>query len=157
MALIIGEKFPKSVIHGIDISVEAVAVANQDAKARGLDNVTFGVHDVCALPGDWSNKWDLITMWDVAHDVPETSKALREVYRTVKPGGNASMVDMNLHTEHADNIDAPMAPFIYGASLFHCMPVSLHFEGGKEWALRGDTRKLPRCFARRDLPTSRSL
>ena len=82
VALTLAEKFPKSIIYGFDVSEEAVAMANEDAKDRGLDNVTFGVNDACALPDDWTNKWDFMTMWDVAHDVPETSKALREMYRT---------------------------------------------------------------------------
>ena len=146
MALTLAEKFPTSVIYGFDVSEEAVAMANEDAKGRGLGNVTFGVNDACALPDDWTNKWDFMTMWDVAHDVPETSKALREMYRTLKPGGVFSMVDINAHTEHADNIGSPHVRFIYGISLFHCMPVSLNFEGGEgmgaAWGLEKATQML---------------
>ena len=131
MALVLAEKFPNSVIYGIDISDKAIAVANRAAKDRCLDNVTFGVQNLCELPTDWTNKWDVIMLWDVAHDVPETSKAFREVYRTLKPGGSVSMVDINMHTDHADNIDNPNARFAYGMSLFHCMTVSLYVEGGE--------------------------
>ncbi|KAI0235433.1 hypothetical protein LSAT2_014071 [Lamellibrachia satsuma] len=131
VALTIAEKFPKSVIYGFDISEEAVALASQDANDKRLTNVTFGVNDLCALPVDWTNKWDLMMMWDVAHDVPQTSKALRETYRVLKPGGVVSMVDANMYTEHADNVDVRHARFIYGVSLCHCMPVSLYLEGGE--------------------------
>ena len=131
MALVIAEMFPNSVIYGIDISEEAIAVANRTAKDKCLDNVTFGVHNLCDLPKDWTNKWDVIMLWDVAHDVPETSKAFREVYRTLKPGGSVSMVDINMHTDHADNIDFPHARFAYGMSLFQCMTLSLYAEGGE--------------------------
>ena len=106
-------------------------MAKQDAKDKGLDNVTFGINDLCALPDDWTNKWDLMLLWDIAHDVPETSKAFRETYRTLKPGGIVSMLDMNMHTEHADNMEVPYARFVYGNSLFHCLPVSLRFKAGE--------------------------
>ena len=130
-ALTIAGKFPKSTIYGFDISEEAVAMAKQDAKDKGLDNVTFGINDLCALPDDWTNKWDLMLLWDIAHDVPETSKAFRETYRTLKPGGIVSMLDMNMHTEHTDNMQVPYARFVYGNSLFHCLPVSLRFKDGE--------------------------
>ena len=131
VALVIGEMFPNSVIYGIDISEEAIAVANRTAKENCLDNVTFGVHNLCDLPMDWTNKWDVTLLWDVVHDVPETSKAFREVYRTLKPGGSVSMVDINMHTAHADNINFPHARFAYGMSLFQCMTLSLYAEGGE--------------------------
>ena len=130
-ALTIAEKFPKSTIYGFDISEEAVAIAKQDAKDKGLDNVTFGINDLCALPADWTDKWDLMLLWDVAHDVPETSKAFRETYRSLKPGGTVSMVDTNVHTEHTDNIDVPHARFVYGVSLFRCLTLSLQFNNSE--------------------------
>ena len=131
VALSIADKFPKSVIYGIDISEKAIADDNRTAKDKCIDNVTFGVHNLCELPNDWTNKWDVIMLWDVVHDVPETSKAFREVYRTLKPGGTVSIVDVNMHTDHADNIDNPNARVVYGMRLFHCMTVSLYHEGGE--------------------------
>ena len=41
------------------------------------------------------------------------------------------MVDINMHTDHADNINFPHARFAYGMSLFQCMTLSLYAEGGE--------------------------
>ena len=64
--------------------------------------------------------------------------------RTLKKGSYLSVIDINLHTDLADNADNRTAPSEYGFSLFNCLPTSLSVEGsegmgaawGKEKALR---------------------
>ena len=41
------------------------------------------------------------------------------------------MVDVNVHTDPADNVGYPYARYIYGMSLFHCMTISLYHEHGE--------------------------
>ena len=106
-------------------------MAQKTADVRGLTNVIFKVQDICAMPQDWTNMWDLVFMYDVAHDVAHTSTMMKEVLRTLKPGGYFLVVDINLHTRHKDNMSNPVAPMYYTLSLFHCMPVSLNEEGGE--------------------------
>lgn len=127
----LAHRFPRSTFCGIDIADEAIELANRDAERRGLKNVSFLVQDMCNMPTDWTDKWDVVIAWHVVHDVPETTKALSELYRTVKPNGVASMTDVNLHTNHADNVGCPHACFYYGISLFHCMTISLYHEHGE--------------------------
>ena len=40
-------------------------------------------------------------------------------------------MDINMHTELADNLPHRHAALYYGLSFFHCMPVSLYHEGGE--------------------------
>ena len=39
------------------------------------------------------------------------------------------MIDIKAGSNHADNIDHPMGPFLYTVSLMHCMPVGLNDNG----------------------------
>ncbi|WP_178371892.1 hypothetical protein [Desulfacinum infernum] len=50
-------------------------------------------------------------------------------HRHVPPGGIFSMVDIAAGSRHADNLDHPLAPFLYTVSLLHCLPVG-RVDGG---------------------------
>ncbi|XP_035660347.1 uncharacterized protein LOC118405053 [Branchiostoma floridae] len=99
----LAQHFPKSTFNGTDLSEEVIQWASEEGKQRGLAHVTFQA---------------------------DPDMALREIFRMVKPGGQFSMVDIKGHSELEDNMGNPVASLLYGASLFHCMPVSLYF-GGK--------------------------
>ena len=129
--LTLAKQFPKSKLWGLDCSEEAIGMAQTSANVKGLTNVVFKVQDVSAMPQDWTNKWDCVIMYDLAHDVGKASAMMKEVLRTLKPGGHFLVVDINLHTKHKDNRNDPIAPMFYAISLFHCMPVSLNEKGGE--------------------------
>ncbi len=127
----LAEHNPKLTIFGLDLSEEAVQIATKRASERGVNNVKFAVQDICNLPSEWTDKWEFIYMIDVAHDVPQTTKLIKELHRVLKPGGYAFILDINLHTNVAENREYPAASMLYSISLFHCMPVSLYAEGGE--------------------------
>ena len=129
-ALSLAEHIPHIQIMGVDISEEAINFAQEKAKKKGYENVKFQVQDICNFPSDWTNKWEFVYVIDVIHDVAATSKAIAELYRILKPGGQAFVLDINLHTNIKDNINNPAASMAYSISLFHCMTVSLA-EGGE--------------------------
>ena len=135
LPLSVAKQFPKSKIWGFDISEEAIGVAKAKAEEHGIPNAHFKVQDICSLPADWRDKFDFICMYDVAHDVPYTSKMFKEVLRVLKPGGYFLMEDIDMHTEVKDNLDEPMGPTMYGISLYHCMTTSLATEGSEGWGL----------------------
>uniref|UniRef100_A0A0M3JC51 Methyltransf_11 domain-containing protein n=1 Tax=Anisakis simplex TaxID=6269 RepID=A0A0M3JC51_ANISI len=70
---------------------------------------------------------------------------LKEIYRVLKPGGTFSMIEVdgtgNIRTDKAKGI----AAFIYGISLFHCLPVGSDSEDalglGAAWG-RDKAKKL---------------
>ena len=41
----------------------------------------------------------------------------------LKPDGLFSMIDIKAGSRITDNMDHPMAPFLYTVSLMHCMPI----------------------------------
>ena len=129
--LSIAPHYPKSQFTGFDIDDDAIKTATAYAKQQGLNNVTFAVQDGCNMPDEWSNRFDVMLVWDVVHDVPESAKFLREILRVLKPGGMFYMVDINMHTELGDNLSNRQAAMLYGFSFFHCMPISLNHEGGE--------------------------
>jgi hypothetical protein len=50
---------------------------------------------------------------------------LANIRRLLKPGGVYLMQDIDSASDVADNLDRPLAPFIYTISCMHCMTVSL--------------------------------
>ncbi|EPR43782.1 methyltransferase type 11 [Desulfovibrio sp. X2] len=140
--------FPASSFPGLDIRAEAVAAARDKARQEGLANVRFLVRDAAAMPDaddtrlsgsamdaessyekDFVSGFDYITSFDAIHDQTRPAEALSAIRAMLAPGGAFSMVDIAAHTRLADNLDHPLAPFLYTVSLMHCLPVGL-VDGG---------------------------
>jgi 2-polyprenyl-3-methyl-5-hydroxy-6-metoxy-1,4-benzoquinol methylase len=115
--------FPNSRFTGYDLSHEAVATAWAEAKKLGLTNVEFVATDAAHLPGD--GRFDLIFTFDAVHDQAHPAVVLANIRRLLKPGGIYLMQDIDSATDVVENIDRPLAPFIYTISCMHCMTVSL--------------------------------
>jgi SAM-dependent methyltransferase len=78
-----------ALVHGIDMSADSIAQAEAGALELGhRDRVTCRVADAEALPFD-DNSFERIVSIGVLHHTPDTAKAVREVYRTLSPGGTA--------------------------------------------------------------------
>jgi ArsR family transcriptional regulator len=80
------------------IAVDTSAAMLQAAKKRlhGFDNVELRRGDLEALPID-AARLDAATLTLVLHHVAEPDRALAEVARTLKPGGQLILVDMLPH------------------------------------------------------------
>ncbi len=50
---------------------------------------------------------------------------LAGIARALRPGGTYLCVDTSASSELAENLDHPLAPFLYTVSCMHCMTVSL--------------------------------
>lgn len=76
--------------YGVDLTPRAVAHVERRLKAIGLrSNVQVG--DAENLPFD-EGAFDLVYSWGVLHVTPDTEKAIQEVYRVLKPGGEARIM-----------------------------------------------------------------
>ena len=93
----------------------------------GLDNARFEVLDAAALSPTPS--YDLITSFDAIHDQRDPAGALAAIARALAPGGVYLMMEPRASSRLQDNIGNPVAPYMYGVSVLHCMTVSLA-EGG---------------------------
>jgi SAM-dependent methyltransferase len=92
---------------------------------------------------DEKNRYDLIFTFDAIHDQKDPAKVLGNIYSALKPGGTYLMQDIAGSSHLENNMDHPMAPFLYSISVMHCMTVSLALDGaglgtmwGKELALK---------------------
>jgi len=119
--------FPASRVTGYDVSEEAITEARKEAANSGLTNATFEVRDVARLDDD--ARFDLVTAFDAIHDQADPAGALASVHRALRPGGVFLCADIKASSHVAENVEHPMATFLYTVSTMHCMTVSLA-EGG---------------------------
>lgn len=129
--LLMAEAFPKSRFTGVDISGEAIESANHSLDKRPIPNAEFIRRDVTSMQGDpdVAGRFDYVVAFDAIHDQRAPLQALEAIHGILIPGGLFSMIDIAAGSSLQDNIDHPMAPFLYTVSLMHCLPVGLYQEG----------------------------
>ena len=130
--------FPRSRYRGYDISDDGIGAAREEAVTLGNANVSFAVCDVATLAE--SERYDLITAFDVIHDQAQPSVVLKGVARALAPGGRFLMVDIRASSNLPENIPHPFGPFLYCVSTMHCMTVSLSQNGAGLGAVWGEQK-----------------
>jgi SAM-dependent methyltransferase len=123
---VLAKAFPRSQFQGVDISETGIAAARREAAETGLANTAFDVLDSAELDGSY----DLITAFDVIHDLARPTRTLAAVAAALKAGGVFLMGDMASSSKLEENLDHPLGPTLYFFSVFYCMTVSLG-EGGE--------------------------
>jgi SAM-dependent methyltransferase len=117
--------YPEARLVGYDYHVPAIEAARANAEAAGVgDRIRFEVLDaVKGIPGSY----DLITCFDVVHDMPRPVEALRAIGEALTPGGSFFVLEFNLSSDLQENIDHPfgMGAFGYAASVNYCMTTAL--------------------------------
>jgi SAM-dependent methyltransferase len=116
-------RFPRSRFTGYDLGADAIASARHAAKAAGLSNLHFEQRDLTGF--DAVAEYDLVTSFDAVHDQKDPQGLLKSLYRALRPGGVYLMQDIGGSAHLENNLDFPMAAFLYTASCMHCMAVSL--------------------------------
>ncbi len=124
---VMAKAFPNSRFTGYDFSAEGVTRGRQEAAEWGLTNARFEQADVANL--DVPARFNLVTAFDAIHDQAEPRKALAAIHNALKPGGTFLMADIAGSSNLEENLEHPMAPWLYTVSLFHCMTVSLALDG----------------------------
>jgi 2-polyprenyl-3-methyl-5-hydroxy-6-metoxy-1,4-benzoquinol methylase len=140
---LMAEAFPNSRFVGYDLSEEAIAAARIEAEQRELDNVRFEVEDAAKL--EERERYQLITAFDVIHDLAHPAEVLSNIYHALEPGGTLIMADPAASSHLHENLEHPMGPFLYTVSTMHCMTVSLEQGGvglGTAWGEQSARRML---------------
>lgn len=123
--IFLAQGYPDATLVGYDNYLPAIEAANANARAAGLgDRLHYEVCDVTqGIPGSY----DLITTFDVVHDMPRPRPALREIHGALKPGGTYFVLEFNFYGDLQRNIDHPMGigAFGYSASTNYCMTQAL--------------------------------
>jgi 2-polyprenyl-3-methyl-5-hydroxy-6-metoxy-1,4-benzoquinol methylase len=127
--LYLAQGYPDAQLVGLDNYAPAIEAANANARAAGLaDRVRYEVCDVTeGIPGTY----DLITSFDVVHDMPHPRPAMREISKALKPGGTYFVLEFNFSGDLQQNIDHPLGigAFGYSASTNYCMTQALAVGG----------------------------
>lgn len=138
-ANLIADAFPASQVTGIDVSDQGLAAARAEADRLRLGNVRFERRDATSIePGSF----DLITAFDVIHDLPKPAETLAAIHAGLRPGGVFLMVDIAASSHLQENLEHPLGPALYTASIFHCMTVSLAYDGPGLGTVWGEQRAL---------------
>jgi len=116
-------RYPNSRFTGYDLSAEAITNARETAEAAGLKNLRFEQRDLTGF--DEVEKYDFVSTFDAVHDQKDPKGLLAGLHHALRPGGVYLMQDIGGSAKLENNLNFPMAAFLYTASCMHCMPVSL--------------------------------
>lgn len=115
--------YPASRFQGIDLTGEGILRARAEAERADLTNVRFEAADATNM--DYRERFDLITAFDAIHDQARPDIVLANIRRALRPGGVFLMQDIAACSHVHENMDHPLAPYLYTISTMHCMTVSL--------------------------------
>ena len=127
--LLLAGAFPMSMFDGYDISQHALARANERLAERGLANAAF--HDPREEPLPADGSLDLVTTFDCIHDMTHPQAVMHAIRAALRDDGTWLLVDIKALDTFEQNIAKnPMAPLMYGISVFSCMSSALSAPGG---------------------------
>lgn len=130
-AILIASAFPNTEVFGYDVSEESLA--NARSRAGDIPNVEFARYSAREIPIEPG--FDLITTFDVIHDLVDPLGALKRISEALSDVGVYLMLEPNASSNLEDNLDARGA-LLYGVSTLHCMTQSLANGGvglGASW------------------------
>ncbi len=122
----LAKEFPNSKYTGYDIHELSIKRATEIAKEESVDKkVKFKVLDIAkGIP----EKFDLITSFDVIHDLHYPLIALKAIKEALKPDGTYLLVDIKSSDNPKENFN-PIGAIKHGFSMLYCMTTSLAVGG----------------------------
>ncbi|HEU5293839.1 MAG TPA: methyltransferase domain-containing protein [Burkholderiaceae bacterium] len=135
----LAKAFTDATIAGLDFDARSIDIARGHARAAGVGQRVEFIHaGVDALPGQPG--WDLITTFDVIHDLPDPLAALMRIRAALADGGTYLMVEPKVAEQLEQNTANPFARMLYGMSCLHCVPQSIAQGGPGLGACWGEAR-----------------
>ncbi|MFQ5410935.1 MAG: class I SAM-dependent methyltransferase [Phycisphaerae bacterium] len=136
--MLMAMKFPESRFVGYDLLEDSVAMGKAHAKEAGIENVSFEKKDVTTMTHE--GQFHVVTAFDTVHDQARPDVLLSGIARALKQAGTFLMADVKASTRLENNLDHPIAPFLYSISCMHCMTVSLAQNGAGLGAMWGEEK-----------------
>jgi 2-polyprenyl-3-methyl-5-hydroxy-6-metoxy-1,4-benzoquinol methylase len=122
----IAKAFPTAHVDGVDFDLASIDAARELAEQEGMsDRVRFEVRDAAELAGAG---YDLVTFFEMLHDLARPVEALRAASEALAPGGVVLVADeitADAFAGPADEADRRH----YGWSLLMCLPSSMSEPG----------------------------
>ena len=128
---LMAKAFPESTFTGLDNHEAAILNARKAAAEMNLSNTSYLILDAAKITKNKElfRQFNYICAFDSIHDQSHPLEVLKGIRAMLAPGSMFSMVDIKAGSNHVDNLDHPLAPFLYTVSLMHCMPVGLNNNG----------------------------
>jgi SAM-dependent methyltransferase len=123
--------YPTSEFSGFDVSTDSIAVAR--SRSEDLSNIEFHEYTIEEIPIEPG--FDLITSFDVIHDLADPMGALQRIREALRSDGVYLMMEPNA-SSHLENNISDRGALLYGISTLHCMTQSLARDGvglGAAW------------------------
>ncbi len=121
--------FPRSQLHGFDVSPHALARAETNRRDAGVDNVAF--HDSRRVPLAAHGPYGLVTTFDCLHDMTDPEAVVADIRANVEPGGTWMVADIACADTFEANLARPrLASMLYATSVYSCLPSGLADPGG---------------------------
>ncbi|GAA4413499.1 class I SAM-dependent methyltransferase [Quisquiliibacterium transsilvanicum] len=137
--LLLARAFPQASIEGLDLDARSIAIARSYAEREGLqDRVRFVNASAEALSGQPG--YDLVTTFDVVHDLPDPLGVLQRIRGALAEGGTYLMVEPKVDDLLEKNRENPFGRMLFAISCLHCVPQSLAQGGPGLGACWGPTR-----------------
>ncbi|WP_224449492.1 class I SAM-dependent methyltransferase [Haloprofundus salilacus] len=116
----IARAYPNVRVDGYDLDEASVAAATENAEAYGVaDRITFAVRD--ASDPELEGAYDLVTAFECVHDMADPVGALATMRRLANGDGIVLVMDERVGDEFTAEADE-LEQFLYGCSVFHCLP-----------------------------------
>lgn len=93
LPVLIANERPLLQVTGVDLSLDMVKIATQEAQRRGLKNIAFRLGSASELPFP-DREFDLVISTLSFHHWKQPEKALDEIYRVLREGGEAWVYDI---------------------------------------------------------------
>ncbi|MGZ4498816.1 MAG: class I SAM-dependent methyltransferase [Nocardioidaceae bacterium] len=113
--------YPEAALHGVDVDAPSVELARRNAATSGVaDRVEFTLSDAAAI-SETAERYDAAFAFECVHDMPQPVQVLDAVRRAVVPDGLVVVMDEAVGEEF-EAPGEPLERFMYGVSLFVCLP-----------------------------------
>jgi SAM-dependent methyltransferase len=133
--LLLAAAFPRSRFIGFDPDAAAIELARRRAVDRGLGEA---VRFEAASASDFGGRgYDLITSFEVLHEVADAVGAARHVRRALRADGSWLIVEPMVDDRVEDNLHTS-GRLVSSVSVLYCLPVTRAAGGRGDGVLRGE-------------------
>src|SRR5215470_20226065 len=136
---IMAKAFPHSTFVGYDFHKPSIEHATERSRqSGGADNIRFEVAKAKDFP---ARDLDLVTCFDVLHDLGDPVGAATHIHRSLKPDGTWMLIEPLAGDATEDNL-VPLGRVAYAFSTMVCVPVSLSQEVGMALGAQAGQKRL---------------